>query len=314
MNYRTLIINGLLQFALSVVAIAEPSSKMVKIPEGSFIMGYVKLKNSLPKHKVHLDSFYIDKYEVTQGDYKKLMGKNPSATKDRLDLSEKIKNKSFEPSKSVAPVGDKYPVTGITWFEAAKYCNVRSIKEGFEPCYDEETWQCDFTKNGYRLPTEAEWEYACRAGSNTIFYFGDDQRKLKEYASCWLEGGDYYDKKLGYRHKEARAKENKPFVWNKPYPRMLKVGERKPNDWGLYDMLGNAKEWCNDWYGQDYYKNSPVNNPHGPDKGEWKILRGGSYSTIGRCGQRTATAPTRQNQTIGFRCVRNVPKKEKKEE
>ena len=311
MTYRMIIIAGLLQFALSTVTIAESIREMVQIPEGSFVMGFDKLKNSLPKHKIDLDSFYIDKYEVTQDDYKKLMKKNPSATKERLELTEKIKYKSFKPKNPVAPVGDKYPVTGITWFEAAAYCNARSIKEGLEPCYDEETWECDFTKNGYRLPTEAEWEYACRAGTDTMFYFGDDRKKLKEYASCWLEGEEYYDKKLSYRHKHERAMKNKPFIWNKPFPRMLKVGDRKPNNWGLYDMLGNAQEWCNDWYRNNYYKYSPMKNPRGPDKGEWKVVRGGAYNTIGRCGQRTATSPTDKNQTIGFRCVRNAPKEDK---
>ena len=140
MNFRKIIIIGyFLPLTWNMVAIAEPSSEMVKIPGGSFKMGLEKLQNSLPKHEVHLSSFFIDRCEVTQDDYKKLMGKNPSATKERIEFTENLKNKSFKPTKPIAPVGDDYPITDVTWFEAVKYCNARSKKEGLEPCYDEKT-------------------------------------------------------------------------------------------------------------------------------------------------------------------------------
>ena len=288
----------------------DKSREMVKIPAGSFIMGggYDDPEEK-PKHKVFVDAFYMDKFKVTQGEYKKLMGINPSATKERLKLTEKLKDKNYKPTKPIAPVGDNYPVTNVSWYDAAKYCNARSKAEGLEPCYDEKTWKCDFTKNGYRLPTEAEWEYACRAGSNGKYFWGDDESKLPEYEVYWPESTEYVVKKS-----EANIYD-KPFVWTKGYPVMKTIGTKKPNKWGLYDILGNADEWCNDWYGYDYYKKSPTKNPRGPENSEEgeKILRGGSFRSIGICGDRAHTIPTDKGNMLGFRCVRNAPKEEKKE-
>ncbi|MBN1126661.1 MAG: formylglycine-generating enzyme family protein [Sedimentisphaerales bacterium] len=213
-------------------------------------------------HEVALSSFYIDKYLVTQEQYQKACKENPSRWK-----------------------GIQNPVEQIRWSDAVKYCNQRSILEGLEPCYDLKTWQCNFDSNGYRLPTEAEWEYACRAGTQTVYFFGNDASKLTEYA--WFD-------KNSDRH---------------PHP----VGQKQPNSWGLYDMCGNVWQWCNDFYQVDYYQKSPLENPRGPEEGQSKVVRGGAWKFSDqncRSGYRYNENPGYVDvcfgyDIYGFRCVRN---------
>jgi len=248
------------------VVTTKTGIEMVAIPGGFFEMGSAKegLDES-PVHKVWVSPFLIDRYEVVQEQYVKLVGANPSSFKD--------------PGR---------PVDTVTWTDAALYCNLRSRAEGLEPCYDEEsdTWQCNFKANGYRLPTEAEWEYACRAGTEREYYFGSDPRALKKYA--WYAGNS--------------SKKTHP------------VGQKKPNQWGLYDMYGNVAEWCNDVYGENYYKTSPSNDPRGPEEGEIKVLRGGGWQdridsirSSWRASENFCFVDACVMDSMGFRCARNAP-------
>jgi hypothetical protein len=164
---------------------SESGIEMVKLPAGRFTMGDENEIDAVP-HEVVVSPFLIDKYPVTQEEYKRVMEGNPSRWKS-----------------------DKNPVEQVRWSDAVRYCNARSLLEGLQPCYDLETWECNFDANGYRLPTEAEWEYACRAGTKTIYFFGNDPSKLTDYA--------WFDKNSNGR----------------PQP----VGQKRPNPWGLYDTF-----------------------------------------------------------------------------
>jgi formylglycine-generating enzyme required for sulfatase activity len=242
---------------------------MVLIPAGSFEMGGRQgREDERPVHKVFVDSFLMDRHEVSQAEYEKL-GKieafpNPSHFK-----------------------GADLPVEQVTWPQAARFCNARSRLEGLKPCYNEDTGECDFAADGYRLPTEAEWEYACRAGTDGDYSCGNEARALGDFA--WL--ADNAEKKT--------------------HP----VGQKKPNPWGLYDMHGNVAEWCHDAYDRNYYRSAPEKNPRGPAEGKEYVLRGGSWKSTAdalRSAARLAESPGFSDaclarDAIGFRCVRKAP-------
>ena len=186
---------------------------LVPIPAGEFMM------RDQPLHRVTLTkSFYLGRTEVTQGQWKAVMGTTPWN------------------SEKFVKEGDDYPATNVGWEDAVEFCRKLSEKEGVE----------------YRLPTEAEWEYACRAGTTTAYSFGDDESQLGEYA--WIE-------------------ENTVDVGEK-YAHI--VGQKKPNPWGLYDMHGNVFEWCQDWYGE--YPSGAVTDPDWASLGRspcvaWRLVR-----------------------------------------
>ena len=237
--------------------------EMVLIPAGEFIMGDDGGEDDeKPAHRVRVGAFYVDKYEVTQKAYEQLMGRNPAKSK-----------------------GPDKPVEQVSWLGAVKYCNMRSLREGLTPCYDPQTLRCDFNADGYRLPTEAEWEYACRAGTAAKYSFGHDPRKLAKHA--WFKGNA-----------------NKS-----PHP----VGQKAPNPWGLRDMHGNVWEWCHDFYSEDY-KGSGTQDPRGPTAGEERVLRGGSWGSGAescRSSARYSEAPGFADvcfgyDAYGFRCVRKA--------
>ncbi len=238
------------------------ATEMVLIAAGSFNMGDPD-EIDAPSHEVELDAFYMDRRLVTQEHYEMVMGKNPSRWK-----------------------GNRNPVEQLRWSDAVRYCNKRSELEGLQPCYDAESLECHFEATGYRLPTEAEWEYACRAGSTTRYFFGDNPSKLGDYA--WFEqnsGG---------------------------HPRP--VGQKQPNPWGLYDIVGNVWEWCQDFYAVDYYPQAPRKNPRGPTEGQNKVLRGGAWRFSAdncRSGYRYNESPGYADvcfgyDIYGFRCVRKA--------
>jgi len=218
--------------------------KLVLIRPGKFMMGSPDSEQGHkadegPQHQVTISKpFYMGMTEVTQAQYEAVMGTNPSNTK--------------------APTN---PVDSITWHEAVEFCRKLSEKTG----------------KTFRLPTEAEWEYACRTGTKTRFPFGDSESALGDYAWYGSNSGD------------------------KTHP----VGRKKPNAWGLYDMHGNVWEWCADWYG-DYPKGAAT-DPQGPASGRDRFLRGGSWNNVAgscRAASRRKFGPgSRFYIDIGLRCA-----------
>jgi len=253
--------------------------EMVLIPAGWFEMGSRDGEaDEAPVHRVWIDAFLIDRYEVTQEQYDYI---------DRYELADDEHEDLILGNPSHFK-GAKRPVEQVSWVYAALFCNKRSRVEGLQPCYDTEAVKCDFEANGYRLPAEAEWEYACRAGTRTEHYFGRDARLLKAHAWCAENSG------------------------KKTHP----VGLRRPNAWGLFDMYGNVVEWCNDIYDKHYYANSPERSPRGPAKGGKYVLRGGAWNSRAhacRSAYRVGEGPGFEDacfprDAIGFRCVRRAPR------
>jgi formylglycine-generating enzyme required for sulfatase activity len=249
--------------------VSSTGVEMISLLGGTFTMGTSEGNpDEGPPHKVTVSAFLMDKFEVTHEMFAKAQLPDPSHWQEN----------------------PKAPVERVRWRDAKAYCNERSRMEGLKPCYNEKTveWDCDYTADGYRLPTEAEWEYAARAGTTSPYEFGSAE-KAQQYA--WI----------------AANGEQKTHA----------VGQKKPNAWGLFDMYGNVSEWCEDVYSPTWYKESSANDPTGPPSPGHdvkRVMRGGSWNAgpdaarvTYREGQRTGnTDACFATDFCGFRCVRRA--------
>ncbi len=242
---------------------------MLDLPGGSFLMGSpasddMAYDDERPQHRVTLAGLRIAVTPVTAGLYHAVMqGQAPTAGREQV------------------------PVVNVSWEDALRFCNRLSEREGYRPCYRQRfgRWRCDWRADGYRLPTEAEWEYACRAGTITRYAFGDNPARLERYA--WYGEGF------------SRGAHE--------------VAQKLPNAWGLYDMHGNVWEWCWDLYGA--YAARAVTNSRGPSKyrskSAWRrVIRGGSFFNPPvhlRSAYRGFVPPVDLSDDLGFRCVRVPP-------
>jgi formylglycine-generating enzyme required for sulfatase activity len=190
----------------------------------------------------------------------------------------------------------------VTWCGACAYCNFRSLREGKTPCYDFSDWSCDWSANGYRLPTEAEWEKAARGGSAWMRFSWSSSQTIDfdraNYSSYWSGGTPHYP------YDKATSKGPHP-AWNtgtEPYT--APVGSFPPTGYGLYDMTGNVDEWCWDRYQWDYYAVSPAIDPRGPDTGSTRVHRGGTWTSFAsscRVAERTDNTMVYGCNSWGFR-------------
>ena len=240
--------------------VGKDLAPMVLVPAGEFVMGSADIADAKPAHRVSVSAFYMDKHEVTNEQFAKFLnewgtrtsdGDSPMIGEHKMGLH-KVGGR-WEPQ----PGYEKSPVVAVSWYGAAQYAKYY----------------------GKRLPTEAEWEYACRAGSTETWHFGDAMGLANKYA--------WYRKNSG----------------GKTNP----VGGKAANAWGLYDMCGNVCEWCADWAA--VYKAGPVQDPQGPSSGKTKIHRGGCYSMdpeVCRSAARLGEDPEYRHGTVGFRCARSI--------
>ena len=235
--------------------------EMVLIKHGKFILrsqktelgdGGKHIEDESLQHEVRISrDFYMGQTEVTQGQWKAIMGTEPWKGKEHVKE------------------GENYPASYVSWFQAGEFCKKLSKQE---------------EKQGrkYRLPTEAEWEYACRAGSKTAYSFGESSKSLDNYA--WFNGNSN-----GQTHP---------------------VGEKKANVWGLYDMHGNVWEWCGDWHAGDAYARYKTGDLKPPSTGSSRVVRGGSWLNVSRDRFRGAvrlgSGPTYRGGADGFRVARTA--------
>lgn len=296
--------------------------QLVLIPAGEFLMGTDESLASLkqaypdyeerrlrdldderPRHKVRITRpFYLGKHLVTVGQFARFVaqsgyvpesirdqtggyGYNPVYDPEKTERKDAFEGRNPQYSWKTPgfPQGDDHPVLNVTWNDAQALA----------------AWLSEKEKAHYRLPTEAEWEYACRAGSTTRYPNGDDPEGLSFIANTFdADAAPYWPRLAGHA-----LKGHDGFAFTSP------VGSFPPNAFGLHDMVGNAWEWTADWYGEDTYARSPLADPQGPASGQTKVRRGGSWHTwalYARCAFRNWNTPTTRYTLVGIRLVRDV--------
>jgi len=252
--------------------VAPPPEGRRKLPPGKGSSDHAR--EGKPRHRVKITKpFYLALYQVTQAEYEQVMGVNPSAfTEKQLDtpafqpplLALEAKYRPDDRPKAVGQDTRRHPVETVSWDDAQEFCRKLSAIPAER-----------VAGRVYRLPTEAEWEYACRAGTTTRWSCGDDETGLGDVA--------WFANYAGLTHP---------------------VGQKQPNAWGLYDMHGNVNQWCADWFSEDYYQRSPPSDPSGPPAGNRRVLRGGDYGNNAfncRSAFRLSNGPAFRYHNIGFR-------------
>ena len=246
------------EWSNTVVVVVVPDG-FVLVEGGTFTMGSPESESGRfsgeVQHQVTVRSYYMSKYEVTQAQYQAVMGSNPSYY-----------------------TGDNKPVERVTWYNAVNFCNKLSEDEGLEKVYTINSTDvtANWTKNGYRLPTEAEWEYAARGGK----------------------------KSKGYLYSGSNTAGDVAWHWDNSESKTHEVGTKAANELGLYDMSGNVWEWCWDWYGS--YGSEAQTDPVGSSTGSSRVLRGGSWGSIARFVRvafRNNVSPGLSSNHFGFRLV-----------
>lgn len=297
--------------------------KFILVPAGEFLMGsdeppdeltksfpqyeqqrLLELGDEAPVHRVRItQAFYLGQFEVTVGQFRKFVeaaGYIPESVAD--GTGGYGYNTNYDPTKSESgdafegrdpkyswrnpgfSQGDNHPVVNVTWNDAVALAIWLSEKEGVK----------------YRLPTEAEWEYACRAGTRTRYTNGDNPESLLKAANVFDAGAKEYWR----RWAPFALSGHDGFAFTSP------AGSFAPNAWGLYDMHGNVWEWVSDWYAGGYYATSPLNDPQGPTDGNVRVRRGGSWHTwalYARSSYRNWISPNSRYTLVGMRLVREVP-------
>lgn len=282
-----------------------PSVAMVLIPAGSFQMGDSFREgdsDERPVHTVTVSAFYMDKYEVAKAFWDEVAN---WAAANGYDIK----------AEDGSGKAGSHPVIDVTWYEAVKWANARSEREGLTPCYYTDGTQRTVYRTGrvnvpndavkwsgcgYRLPTEAEWEYAARGGCAGRRFPWCDTDTIQHARANY-----YSDSRYSYDTSPTRGYHPTYATGGEPYT--SPVGSFAPNGYGLYDMAGNVWEWVWDWYNEGYYTFSPGSDPRGPASGSRRVVRGGSwanYAVYCRVASRDYGAPDSSYVSIGFRAVR----------
>lgn len=305
---------------------APDPNQFAYIPAGKYEMGdhHDGISFSLPVHSVYIDSLYMGKFEITNQQYADFLNSAKDANDIKVDggivytFSDGsnsypyFNTHSFHADSQIDYLGgvfsvrakdgttdmSDHPVVHVSWYGSAAYCNWKSLQQGYDQCYDISTWtwQCDFTKAGFRLPTDAEWEYAARGGEYSPYYRYPLGDTLDGSMANYLSSGDPF--------------ETGSHPWTSPVGYydggQIPTGTDMANGYGLYDMTGNVWDWCNDRWNSNYYNSSPYDNPQGPANGINRVLRGGYWGTDSsacRVALRYFNTPDYRFGRSGFRVV-----------